>query len=274
MEPEIEPVILEDGTKVFLGCLQPEELRFAAAPAWDEKNPTLPESECRDTNHLEQFLHPVRQQLNNNCTNASLACLLEALKTSTGEENVEPLSMTMQYALHNGGRDRGAYCRDLADSARKIGLCRDKLWGDDKIYLPRSGQLPQEVLEDAKNTVVLEIYQCMNWDEVRTALALDYFVYHGFVLGNAFFKTKSDGVVPNFDGSFANGHAMFSYGLTRKFGSPRAMTRNTWGASFGDKGNCYIPKSYFWDRSGQYVNLDAFAIRALRVHSSEVPEIA
>jgi hypothetical protein len=259
----MDELTLEDGTVVRLGCVQPAELRFAAAPAWDEANPVLSEAECLDTERNKPFLSPVKYQKNNNCTNAALAGLGEAIERASGVEDVPRLSMTMQYALHNDGRDAGAMCRDLADDYRKRGLCREALWGDDKIFLPRGG-LPQAVLDDAKNHVALEIYQCLDWSHVRSALARDFFVYHGFVLGNAFFQTRKDGKVPAFDGSFRNGHAMFSWGLTRRFGDLRACARNSWDVSFGDNGDCYVPAGYFWGQSGNYVNLDAYAVRAVR----------
>ncbi len=256
-------IALEDGSVVRLGCKQPDVLKFAAAPAWDDANPVLSEAECLDTERLKPFLSPVKTQKNNNCTNAALAGLAEAIERASGVPDVPELSMTMQYALHNGGQDEGAFCRDLADDYRKRGLCRKVLWGDERLYQPRGG-MPAEVLEDAKNHVALEIYQCLDWSHVRSALARDFFVYHGFVLGNAFFKTDRAGKTPAFDGSYRNGHAMFSWGLTRKFGDLRACVRNTWGASFGEAGDCYIPEGYFWGQRGNFVNLDAYAVRAIK----------
>lgn len=255
----------ETGTVFKMGCKQPDVLRFSAVTAWDEANPVLKEQECAETERNRKYLGRVRTQKNNNCTNAALAGLLQALKSQAGVEDNPELSMTMQYALHNGGVDEGAFCRDLADDVRvgKRGLCRDSLWGDDKIFVPRGG-LPPEVLADAQNTLAVEVYQCLNWDHCRTALSLDFFVYHGTVLGNAFFKTKKDGIVPPWDGRLMNGHAMFSWGLRRINGVLRPITRNTWGESFGDNGDCYFDPSYFWDQRGNFVNLDAYAFRAIK----------
>lgn len=266
-------VTLPDGSVVKLGCKQPNVLKFSAAPAWDEANPVLSEDECQDTDRLKQFLSSCKTQENNNCTNASLAGLMEAEQRCAGVDNVEPLSMTMQYALHNGGVDEGAFCRDLADDMRKTGLCREVLWGNEKLYVPRGG-MPPEVLADAKKNLILEIYQCLDWSHVRSALARDFFVYHGFVLGQRFFNTKSDGIVPSFDGRLANGHAMFSWGLTRKKdGKLRACTRNSWGTSFGEQGDCYIDSSYFWGQKGSFVNLDAYAVRSV-VRQDKLPSAA
>lgn len=260
----MDDITLPDGTTIRLGCKQPDVHKFSAAPAWDESNPVLSEEECADTDDLLQFLSPIKYQHNNNCTNASLAGLAEACERANGTEDVQPLSMTMQYALHNGGVDEGAMCRDLADDFRKRGICRASLFPDSQLYVPRGG-MTQAVLDDAKNHVALEIYQCMDWAHVRSALALNFFVYHGFVLGRAFVNGNfPNGKVPEFDGKYVNGHAMFSCGLTRKFGALRAITPNSWSASWGDKGIGYTPASYFWSQSGSYVNLDAFAVRAMK----------
>ena len=258
-----DAITLPDGTPVKLGCRQPGELRFGAVPAWEDANPVLSEDECQDHDDLAGFTPSIGQQNFNNCTNAALASLAEAAFRAAGEPETPPLSWSFLYAHHNGRRDQGAYCRDLADDLRKRGLPRADLWPENKIYLPRGG-VPREVAEDAASRTALEIYQCLGWADVRSALARRFFVYHGFVLGRAFFNTGRDGRVPSFDGSFANGHAMWSRGLTRRFGDLRTVCVNSWGRSFGENGIGYIDASYFWGQRGNTVNLDCYAVRAVR----------
>ncbi len=255
---------LPNGMEVKLGCKQPDVLRFAALPAWDEKNVVIAESDTEDHNDLAEYVQQINHQKNSNCTNASLAKAMEVMFRAQGMA-CPKLSQTMQYVLHNGGRDEGAFCRDLAADVKAPdgrGLCAESLWGDEKpIY---RGQLPKEVLDDAKTRLALEIYQCQSWADVRSALAYRFVVYHGFVLGGSFFGTHGDGKVPAFDGSLSNGHAMVSIGLTRKFGDLRTITPNSWDTTFGDQGYGYIPASYFWGQNGNFVNLDAYAIRAVK----------
>lgn len=245
----------------MFGALQPDVLRFAGAPAWDEANDVLPESQWEEHDDLAPFCSPVRAQQNNNCTNAALGGLAEALFRAQGVGDVPRLSWAFLYAMCNDGRDQGAYCRDLADKFRTVGLAPEAKWPDSKI-LARS--FPQDVLDAAAEYQALEVYQCLNWQHVGSALTRRFFVYHGFVLGNSYSRTGSDGRAPEWDGAFTNGHAMFSRGLTKRFGSWRTVTPNSWGPSFGDRGVGYWPESYFWAQRGNYVNLDAFAIRAVK----------
>lgn len=265
--------VLPDGTTIKFGCDQPDVLRYAAVPAWDEANPVLSEAECEDTERLRPFLSEPHAQPYSNCTNASLAPMMEAMLRAAGVPGVEPLSRTFLWGMFNGGNpNNGAFCRDLADQLRKTGLPRLSLWPEEHTSTPRNP--PAEVLADAGKHLALEVYQCMDWSHVRSALARDFFVYHGFVLGGVFIQyTPSNGKVPEWDGTLRNGHAMFSFGLTRRFGDLRACTRNSWGRTFGDKGTGYVPASYFWGQRGNFVNLDAFAFRAV-VRKDPLPKAA
>lgn len=268
-----EIVTLESGLQVRLGCLQPEVARFEAVPAWSEKNPVLAEDECPDCDHMAGSMAAIGEQQNNNCTNAALASLLETFLVHLGEEDVPSLSWSYLYAMFNRNQDRGAYCRDLVLQALKGGCAPKSKWADENIYMPRGG-FPTDVIESALPYRPLEVYQCENWADARSALARGFAVYHGFVLGQAFFRTKGDGKVPQFDGQLKSGHAMWARGLTRKFGDLRAIVPNSWSPGFGERGLCYIDKSYFWAAQGNYVNLDAYAVRSVRKANPDTPPAA
>ncbi len=253
-------ILLPDGSPARMGCIQPETQRFAAVPAWSEANPVLPESEWQEHDDYAHWEGAVKYQQHNNCTCASLAGGGEILLRAAGIACPD-LSMSFLYALHNGGRDAGAMCRDLVDDFRKRGMAPASLVPESQIYPPRGGFSP-EVYAEAQKYRALEVYQCLNFADVASALTRRFVVYHGFVLGRAFMKTGKDGKVPAFDGQLVNGHAMRSRGLTKKFGDWRTITPNTWSASFGDKGIGYIPASYYWLNRGNYTNLDCFAMRS------------
>lgn len=263
---------LDDGYSPMFGHNPPDVMRFAAAPAWDEANPVLPESEWEEHDDMAAFNSPIRAQQNNNCTNAAIAGLGEALLRSQGVEDVPELSWSFLYARNNGGRDQGAMCRDVALDLKRVGCATRVMVPDREIYMPRGG-FSQQVMDNAAEFEALEIYQCLNWQHVGSALTKRFFVYHGFALGNGYQRTGKDGKVPEWDGSTRNGHAMFSRGLTKKFGNWRTITPNTWGVNWGDHGIGYWPASYFWDERGNYVNLDAYAVRAMK-HKGKLPAAA
>lgn len=270
-----EIALLSDGSAPRMGLVHPTELRFAAVPTWAEANPTLPESEWEEHDDFAPFCEPPKAQNFNNCTNASMAWLLQAAFKSEGMDCPD-LSMSYQYALSNGGRDQGASCRDIAAGVLRGGLPPASVWPESQIYIPRGG-VSQAVKDAAAKYQALEIYQCMTWEDVCSALTRRFKVYHGFVLGNAFInRTGSDGIVPEWDraskwGQYINGHAQGSRGLRKINGVWRTITPNTWGSSWGDKGIGYIPQSYFLAQSGNFVNLDAYAIRAIKPSGEQPP---
>lgn len=258
-------LVLSDGTPIRMGHNLPDVLKFAGAPAFDSANPILKESEWEEHDDLAPFMPPIEAQQNNNCTNASLAteakCLFEAAGIPAPR-----FSWSYLYALNNGGRDSGASCRDLAANFKDptIGLAPASVWPDDKIYEPRSG-MPQNVVSAASEWSALEIFQCFSFEEIASAVTQRFGVYFGICLGRrSFFNTGSNGVVPEWDGSIRNGHAMWARGLTKKFSGVRLIVPNTWGPGFGDRGVGYMERSYFWAERGSTVGLDAYAIRAVR----------
>lgn len=263
---------LEDGTVVKLGYTNPEELRFAAAPAFDESNTVLPETSWEEHDDYAPHCSKVEAQQNNNCTNAALASCGECLFRASGVD-VPRLSWSFLYAHDNGGRDAGAYCRNLARLFRDgPGLAPVSVWPDSKIFLPR-GELPQVVVDAAAQYQALEVFQIFDWKGVMSALTQRFVVYYGISLGRAFFNTKKDGKVPSWDGSTRNGHAMWLRGTTKKFGDWRAINVNSWGRSYGDNGISYIDESYFWAERGRFVNLDAYGIRAVK-RKDQLPQAA
>jgi hypothetical protein len=212
---------------------------------------------------------PVEAQQHSNCTNAALAHAATAAFRFAGID-APRFSWASNYARHNGGRDEGAFCRSLAwDFKDGPGLCPAALCPDSRIF----AQWTPEMTAEAGKWLALEIYQCMNWNDVGSALTRRFVVYHGFCLGAGGVSNPRDGRMPQFDGSLANGHAMASRGITRKFGDWRTVTPNTWGTGWGDKGVGYWPQSYFWLQRGNFVNLDSFAVRAVRRNDTLPPVV-
>lgn len=266
--------LLPNGQPVKLGQNAPEQFRLAAVPAWSEANPVLQEDDCADHDDLAKFYPESKSQSFNNCTNASIAALAKAQLESQGVKTPD-LSRSFAYAQANGGRDEGASCRAVIQlimgKGDAPGLPTEELWPEKNIYMPRNG-FPQNVIADAKARIALEVYQCLTWNDVISAVARRFGVYQGFVLGQNWFKVPKSGKVAPWDGQFANGHATVSRGLTRKFGDLRVIVPNTWGTAYGENGVGYVDKSYYWTQRGNFVNLEAYAIRAFKIPDADLPQ--
>lgn len=260
---------MSDTYQPLCGYNPPPEPRFGNVPQWDERNPVLPESQWREHDDYAALWPRIEAQVNNNCTNSALANAAHAAFRIAGID-APRFSWASNYARHNGGRDQGAFCRQLAwDFKDGPGLLPASMWPDNRIY----GQWTEEHRRAASEWMALEIYQCMSFADVMSALSLGFTLYHGFVLGQGGVSNPRDGRVPEYDGQFANGHAMASRGITRRFGDWRTITVNSWGTQWGDKGVGYWPASYWWVQRGQFVNMEAFAIRAV-VHNKPLPVAA
>lgn len=245
------------------GYKTPAEFRFGTVAAFDEANAVLPRDQWREHDDLAPFWPAVEAQQNNNCTAASLACGAFAAFKAAGVE-CPRLSWAFNYSLRNGGRDEGAFCRDLAIDFMNVGIAPAVAVPDSRIFRPAGGW-PPEILAAAAKWKALEVYQCLTFDHVGSALSQDFVVYHGFCLGrNGVMNPGPSGRVAEYDGQLANGHAMCSRGLTKRFGDWRTVTPNTWGTGYGDQGVGYWPESYFWAQRGNFVNLDCYAIRAVK----------
>lgn len=251
------------------GYIPPPEARFSAVPKWDDVNPVLPESQWEEHDDHATLWPAIEAQQNNNCTNAALAhCATTAFKIAGID--APRFSWASNYARHNGNRDEGAFCRQLAQDFRDgPGLCPANLWPDNRIF----GQWTAEQTAEAGKWRALEVYQCLTFADVMSALTRRFLVYHGFVLGAGGVTNPAGGKMPEFDGNFANGHAMASRGITKRFGDWRTITPNTWGTGWGDKGVGYWPASYWWVQKGQFINAEMFAIRAVR-HNQPLPPVA
>lgn len=264
MSHPIPPDTSGDYRGELMGLKRPNVMRFGAVPAFDEANPVLRPEEWEEHDDLARFWPVIEAQKNNNCTNAALACGLKAAFAMAGVD-CPRLSWAFNYQRHNGGQDQGAMCRDLAlDLKSGVGMCPASLHPDSKIF----GRPTAEAVAEAAKWTGLEVYQCMNWAHVASALTLRFVVYYGVCMGAAYAQGHRDGMVPEYDGRLSSGHAMMGRGLVKVNGRFRVINPNTWGQGMGDRGVYYFPESYFWDRKPvrgmDFVNLDAYAIRAVK----------
>lgn len=139
--------------------------------------------------------------------------------------------------------DSGAQIRDVINTLAHKGCGHEDLWpyaiGEFAV------QPPQEVYDDAKNYEAL-VYERVpvSRNGLLTALANGHPVVIGISVYDSFEDTGNDGVVkmPGDTEDVIGGHCMLVFGYGQKKGY--FTVRNSWGALWGDKGNCYIPEQY------------------------------
>lgn len=260
-------LLLPDGSPIRMGYVPPHErgepMRFAAVPAFDEANEVLSESQWEENDDAAMYNSPIKSQKYSNCTNASLASMIELDLRSSGIDAPD-LSWSFLWAHFNGGSpNSGAMCREVIAKAKEVGIPRADLWPESNYAISR-GEVSQAILDDAALYRPLEVYQCMDWRDICSALTRRFRVYFGLCLGGKFFNTPKNGVAPAWDGGRSNGHAMFARGLRKVSGVWHAVVPNTWGTSFGENGVSYMDASYFWAKSGNFYNLDAYAVRCIK----------
>jgi C1A family cysteine protease len=142
-------------------------------------------------------------------------------------------------------QDAGAEIRDGIKCAGKIGVGREALWPY-QVAKFRS-KPPAKVYADAVQFEALSYERvAVGADAIKAALASGFAVVIGVTLYESFESqaVERGGVVPMpvKGEAVAGGHCMYVVGYGQR---PGAFTvRNSWGASWGDKGDCYMPEAY------------------------------
>jgi hypothetical protein len=256
---------LPDGRTVRLAAKLPQEPHCEGLPCWSDEKAILDPRDWRGSGGKRDLWVPDRydQGSTNSCTGHSFAGVVGASLAATGASPVR-FSAGFNYGLTNGGRDEGAYCRDLVKSGKEVGLVPEAVIPSDSYY---KQYYPSSAYTVAKRYRIAEAYQIESWVEYCSALTLGYNVYHGFLIGQNF-RPDANGFLPDFTG-WGGGHAMWSYDLVQHPTNGRwyGCGVNSWGTRWGKNGLCFFPESYFW-RSAvvngtQFYNLDAWAIRVV-----------
>lgn len=164
-------------------------------------------------------------------------------------------------ALHGEtAEDNGAYLRDAVNVLNKKGAAPENLWP----YFPaRYAEKPPATANAAAARNKITAYQRVAPRDYAACLAagfpfvIGFSVYEGFE-GDATARTGRV-LMPKARESLVGGHAVCIIGYAPKWGERHYEVRNSWGASWGDSGNCWIPARYLED-----LNLadDAWTIRA------------
>jgi hypothetical protein len=239
-----------NGTWRALGCLPPHS-DFGGLPKFSSSQPTIPRSEWKDFD-LSGYDAPILNQgSHGSCVGHGAVTAFWRLWLM---QNLPPqqFSACFTYGLINGGRDSGAVISDALTSMTNdgVGLLSDVPEG--MVY---RSQFPAAAFTNAKRFKVRAAHHCQNFDEICSALLLGFPVVYGVYVGGSFGNLDSEGVAPAWPNRVGN-HCLSGKALKKlSSGDWGVRTQNSWGASWGQQGNCYLVERHFTG-----TDPDAFAI--------------
>jgi len=185
------------------------------------------------------------------CTGHGSSEAVRAALIQAGHPDV-PLSRLFPY--YNGRayegttkEDAGAMIRDVVKGLARFGAATEALWPYSESFAAKPAKA---AYTDGAKRQVLEYRRVpIAAAALRQALAAGYPVIIGISVYESFedAKVAETGVVPMpLDGEqMLGGHCMLCFGYD---GAAKTFAvRNSWGAAWGDHGNCHIPYAYLGD---------------------------
>lgn len=254
------PMIEQAGEFRVLGCLPPH--LKCSLPAWGSS----PASNRLDPSQWVERNWHAAWKVKTTDQKSSQACVghsTEKVWTYTWLQNGgRPLefSNTYVYSLINGGTDGGAVISDAMTALKMYGIAEKRLVPDDMIF---RAQLPAEAYANARRFRAVEVYRCLSFADIVSAISLGHTVASGIFVGRNFGELSSDGVAPLPD-QIVGGHALAHVGIKYLSRLSRwgVLTQNSWSQEWGfrdettgEGGFCYLVEEH-WQR----MQPDAWAV--------------
>lgn len=183
------------------------------------------------------------------CTANAIGAHLDFNRTLQGEKLITPSRLFIYYnerVLENSvSSDSGATMRDSIKAVVKFGACPESEW---KYLVSKFADKPAaQCFTDAlqfQALTYLNIRRSLN--TMKSCLASGFPFVAGITVYDSFESAQvaKDGKVPlpNSNEAVLGGHAILIVGYDDKTNS--FICRNSWGASWGDKGYFYMPYTY------------------------------
>lgn len=212
--------------------------------------PRVAKATIPTTFSMREFCSPVRDQGRlGSCVGFSICAAIELLRRRDADEHSTIYSPLFAYyharvadGLEWKGVDAGAYIRDGAKIAAKIGVPPESKW---KYDISRFAETPHKTaMKEAARWKSGPYYRCTMLDEIIRAIATGYPVVGGFSCFENLFRPEVDrsGDIPMPSGSFQGGHAVCFVGYD--LNTRRLILRNSWGESWGSGGYGTLPFDY------------------------------
>lgn len=254
------PYIIDlTGVKRFLAKLPPTD--FGKLKSFRSAYPIADRKDWFEVNNRDRFGSKdwiLNQAQHNSCVGNGAAGAARRSRVRRGLKDVK-LSPAWIYSLINGNRDAGAIISDSLKAGQKTGFCRFDIVGQDPVFYSR---MPAAAKTDAANYLIGEAYHCPSYEELCTAILLDFDVVYGIRVGSNFGRLNSRKIAPALPGQ--TNHCMAGDGLVNIDGEWCIDNYNSWDWSFGDQGRCYLTDEHFAAGDG-----DFFAIRYMNFSASE-----
>jgi C1A family cysteine protease len=217
---------------------------------------------------LRKYLTSIEEQVGNSCVANAFAGAYEYLaKRELGDSaDVSRLFIYYNARSENGDekKDSGSYMEYAINGLKKYGACTEDLWANHEKNITK--EPVQEAYDHGANFTVEEAeYVETELDLWKHTLAEGFPIVFSLNTFDSFDEaTDNKGRVPMPKRSdnvrdTHGWHAMLCVG----YSDPDKMfiVRNSWGASWGDKGYCYIPYSYMLHED--YNGNDAWMIKTV-----------
>jgi hypothetical protein len=242
----MQPVI-SHGTEFKTGLRAPDPKRMRAAPQYQAAYTLIPQSEWPTKGGgLRNYMkwRENQGQYGSCGGHGSSAALTAAINYQRARSGKDPLhlSPTFLYGLCNGGSDNGSAPDDLRQAILDSGCCLISTVPEGAIY---SRRYPSDSYTEAKRFKGDQLLVLSTFEEMVTANLREEALFSGIFCGGNFNPSRL-GVMPEFDGREVGGHCTAQIGELEKINGVWGLwTLNSWGASWGVDGWCWLPRSYF-----------------------------
>lgn len=250
------------GEKRVLSCLpSPDDHEGLPHFSSAEGAAIVPKSEWQVVDNSWLNVPILNQNGHNSCAGNATCGAVMRCRAMRGAA-FQLLSASYTYAYNNGGRDSGANISGCVKTAMERGVCLDSEFPESMVY---QRQIPSSANETAKRFRVESAVHLSSFDEMVSAIQLDWIVVAALYVARDFGQLDSDGVAPVHRG--IPNHALhfdgFYFGAN---GRPILAGVNSWSIQFGRKGRFGAVEEYFNNSS----YFDANAIKGTLTDLSDV----
>lgn len=202
------------------------------------------------------------------CTGNAIAAAMEYERDRQGLSDFVPSRLFIYYnerALEGSvSSDSGAAIRDGIKVVNTDGVCPEPLWPYDVGMF--AVKPPKRCFVAAKKDRVAEYLAVQTLGDLKDAIASNVAVVFGFTVYESFESPQvaQTGVMPmpTRGESTVGGHAVVAVGYSDP--KSQVIVRNSWGASWGDRGYFYMPYQYM---TGSRVSSDSSPINGAHLAS-------